>query len=233
MNNNELNKNNGALNSHGFPPYIYFGAKEGKAIPNGAPPANVRSSADLPGRFFLGDLDKKSFITAEHGWRVRYPDKDRRVWCEVNYDTQRGWIEVNQSYYGNRLVFCGTAPSFARALESYSVFPEPWAASLLSRVAKIGNVRWPKLPPGAPCVACFPDGLLAALFVPVPIRKLEQGFDLLAEIQRDSNIRTRVQVSAIFGSSLVCYYIGRTDPKQLNLEYLQLVNLSGTGLPAG
>ena len=168
MNSNESIANNAPPNTHGFPPHIYFGAKEGKAIPNGVPPANVKSPADLPGRFFLGDLDKRSFQTTEHGWRVRYPDKDRRVWCEVSYDAQRGWIEVNQSYYGNRLEFRGTAPSFARALESYGVFPEHWARSLLSRAAKIANLSWPKLPSGIPCVAGFPDGLLTSLFVPVP-----------------------------------------------------------------
>ena len=231
MNNNESNNGSHALNPQGFPPHICFGVKEGKSIRNGASPANVKSLADLPGRFFLGDLDKRSFQTTEYGWRVRYPDKDRRVWSEVSFDAQRGWIEVNQSYYGNRLVFCGSAPSFARALESYGVFPIQWAASLQSRVAKIANIQWPKLPPGIPSVAGFPDGLFTTLFVPVPVRKLEQGFNLLASIGCDSNIKTRLQVSAIFGSSLVCYDIGRTDPKQLNLQYLHLLSIGGTGLP--
>jgi hypothetical protein len=215
------------------PPFMDFGSVPATEMPPFAAPAEVRSTSDLPARFFLGDLDAGSFKRSGRGWQAMYRDADPEVFCEVHYDVRSKSLRIIQHYHGRRLDFRGAGAEFNNALESYAVFPKEWEEELQSRVSEIGNLRFPKLPPQVPAPVGFPDGVFKTIFLPLPISKVPVAREFLARVSADRRIRTGVGVSAVLGCSFVNFLVGRVQPAQLGVRSLFDRVWAETGLPPG
>ncbi len=200
-----------------------------------AAPADVKSAADLPSRFFLGDLAPESFKTQKKGWSAEWHDAEGHF-ARYRYAGHLSSLEM--VYAGDELVTLITAERFSELGQSIqNIHPGAWLAKLGERLEPAYNLRvFPHREEDA-VGGDFPDGHLLSLVMPVAADRLMDLFDLHKRLQTDTSIKTGVDAYLRLAYSIVNYLEGRnptmlTHPVGLVMHHVNALGTPAADMPA-
>ena len=200
-----------------------------------ATPAEVKSAADLPSRFLLGDLVPESFKLVKKGWTAEWRDPDGHT---VRFRFAGHLSSLEMSYDGDEVVTLITAENFVDLGQSIqNIHPGAWVDKLAARLEPAYNLRvFPHREDDA-VGGDFPDGHLLTLVMPVAADRLMDLYELHKRLQTDVRLKTGVDAYLRLTYSIVNYLEGRnpsmlTHPVGLVMHHVNALGTPASDMPA-
>jgi len=190
----------------------------------------IRSGDDLPSRFLTGEL--ATFNSSTDGWTATFADEI--LPSEVIVSANERTITIQESIGGQ----C-TIHLFYPARGSWKDLAQPISTttpgaliralgSTLSGRFNVHLVPWEEV---WPSVATIPDGFMFDLYLPVPVAKLMDLFQLHRRLAQENILPCTLSGQLRFHGSVVSFLEGKNGPEFEKVAELDVRNIFELGTP--
>ncbi len=190
----------------------------------------IRSGDDLPSRFLTGEL--ATFNSSPDGWTATF--SDQVVQSEVTVTASGRIILIEETIDGQRTVFLSYP-----ARGSWKDLAQPISATTpgaliralgptLSDRFNVHLVPWEEV---WPSVATIPDGFMFDLYLPVPVARLMDLFQLHRRLAQENILPCSLSGQLRLHGSVVNYLEGKNGPEFEKAAELDVRNIFELGTP--
>lgn len=196
-------------------------------------PSRLRSSADLPARLILGDLDPSTFKCSEDGWSARWQGTEADTFFEVTYEAVKGRWLLGQTW-------CGINGGFSVFPARISLdkviaqglcrqFPRSWDEAARSQIESAYQVSVVTQSEEAISFCGIPDGAFRTIIIPVAVRHMRIVQEWLQDLLERSPLSYPLTVEARRIFQAVNYIEGKAPEwtKHQAVVFCQSVTDSG------
>jgi len=190
----------------------------------------IRVMGDMPSQFLTGDLT--SFNPKQNGWTAIYSDSTLNSKVVLNlinnmvtieesigdictsrtvHSWDTNWVDLTPGLAENS-PFAMIQALNSNLSHNFNIYLQPW------------NMQWPS-------VCFFPDGFFFDLYMPVPVSRLRDLFDLHHDLVNENCAPCSIKGEIKFHGSVVNYLENKNGPGFENAPDIDIRNIFSLGTP--